>query len=64
VHLGFRMIEERVGAQNCLEFNDFLFYFLFFYGYLIVSVWGFMVLINKRKGLTWGSKEEGKERNL
>lgn len=61
--LGFRVVKKkRVRAQNLLGFEEFYYYFLWLFDREEHGV--LIFFINKRKDLTWGSKKEGKSRNL
>ena len=55
---GLELYEKDIRAQNWLRFGE-----LFLWQFDRERTWGFMVLIGKSKGLTWGEKE-GQERNL
>lgn len=47
-----------------LEFDEDYIYIKLLWLFGRESTWGVTVLIGKRKGMAWGFKEEGKERNL
>ena len=54
----------RIRAQDLLGFEEFFFFFSNDYIFDREEHGVFRFLINKRKDLTWGSKKEGKSRNL